>query len=242
MSRRHAPENPDYDPRWAAIIAAAGPPSPLVYAPPQTPLAVIHADAALLALDKPGGLLTVPGKPEGHDDCLETRAQASYRDARIVHRLDRPTSGVVVMARDPEAHRRLGLQFEKRQTQKTYIARVAGRVTAEEGEIDAPLCGDWPNRPRQMAHFEHGKPALTRWRVLAREEGATRLELRPTTGRTHQLRVHMAWIGHPILGDEFYAPPAIRAAADRLQLHAARLTLRHPADGAPLTLAAPCPF
>ncbi len=242
MSRRHAPENPDYDPRWAALIAAAGPPTPLVYAPPTAPLAVIHADAALLALDKPAGLLTVPGKPEGHEDCLESRAQALYPEARIVHRLDRPTSGVVVMARDAAAHRLLGLGFEKRRTEKTYIARVAGAVAGAEGEIDAPVCGDWPRRPRQMVHPVHGKPAVTRWRVLARGQGATRVELRPVHGRTHQLRVHMAWIGHPILGDEFYAPPEIRAAADRLQLHAARLVLRHPMGGDPLALEAPCPF
>ncbi len=244
MSKRHAPENPVYEPRWAAILAAVAPPSPLDYRPPTTPwLTVVHEDSRLVALDKPALLLTVPGKPEGHGDCLEARAQARYPDARIVHRLDRPTSGLVVMARDPDAHRILGLQFEKRQVAKTYIARVDGWLAEDAGEIDAPLCGDWPNRPRQMVSAAHGKPSLTRWRVLSREPGgATRVRLEPKTGRTHQLRAHMAWIGHPILGDEFYAPPGARAAADRLQLHAERLRLRRPNDGAPLDLHAPCPF
>lgn len=243
MSRRLAPENPIYDPRWAAVIAAAGPFERLIYRPPATPdLPVIHVEPAFLALDKPALLLTVPGKPLAHRDCLEARAQAVYPDARIVHRLDRPTSGVVVMARTPEAHRHLGLQFERRKIEKRYVARVAGEIGAEEGVISAPTCGDWPNRPRQMVCFTHGKPAETGWRVLAREPDATRVALFPKTGRTHQLRLHMAWLGHPILGDEFYAPPEIRVRAPRLQLHAEELTLRRPDDGAPLTLTAPCPF
>lgn len=243
MARRHAPENPAYNPRWAEIIAAAGAPAPLVYTPPKRRfLSVIYADRALIALDKPALLLAVPGKPAGHQDCLESRAQGAFPDARIVHRLDRPTSGVMALARTPEAHRRLGLQFERRTIRKTYIARVAGVIEQAEGVVDAPICGDWPRRPRQMVHFEHGKPAETRWRVMSRGRETTRVELRPTTGRTHQLRLHMAWIGHPILGDEFYAPPAARAAADRLQLHAWRLELRHPDTGDDLWLETACPF
>ncbi|MCI4665280.1 MAG: RluA family pseudouridine synthase [Neomegalonema sp.] len=242
MSRRYAPESPDYSPRWAAIISAAGPPTPLVYAPPKGRPRLLFQSQAMLAFDKPSGLLTVPGKPIGHDDCLETRVRQRWPEARIVHRLDRPTSGVVVMARTAEAHAALGRQFEQRKTEKLYIARVAGLLAEEQGVIDAPVCGDWPNRPRQMIDHQHGKPAVTRWRVLAREDDATRIALRPTTGRTHQLRLHMAWIGHPILGDEFYAPPDQRAAAARLQLHAAELALTHPESGEKLTIDAVCPF
>lgn len=228
---------------WAAVMADVPPPPPLVYRPPATPtLPVIFADSHLVALDKPAALLTVPGKPEGHDDCLETRVRAVFRDARIVHRLDRATSGVVVMPRTHEAHREIGLQFERRRTLKTYVARVAGTVSGDSGEVNAPLCGDWPRRPLQMVHKTHGKPALTRWRVLAREPGATLLALEPTTGRTHQLRVHMVWMGHPILGDEFYAPRAAREAADRLQLHAETLTIRTPHRPDALTLTARRPF
>lgn len=243
MSRRRFPDELIYEPAWEAIIAAAGDPAPLDYRPPTEPLRVIHEDPAFLALDKPALLLTVPGKPEEHRDCLELRVQARFPEARIVHRLDRPTSGLVLMARSAEAHRHLGLQFERRQTSKTYIARVAGRMKAQTGEIDAPIASDWPRRPRQMVSFAHGRPALTRWKVLAEEpDGITRLALYPETGRTHQLRAHLAWIGRPILGDEFYAPPEAKAAAERLQLHAESLSFRHPDGGAPLTLTAPCPF
>ncbi|MEM9724802.1 MAG: RluA family pseudouridine synthase [Pseudomonadota bacterium] len=224
-------------------MEAAGAPAPLVYAPPESAPRVLHEDAALLAVDKPALLLTVPGKAAALADCLESRVRLQRPDARIVHRLDRPTSGVVVMPRTAEAHRHIGLQFERRQVRKRYIARVAGRPSEDAGSINAPLCGDWPRRPLQMVHFTHGKPARTEWRVLAREPGGvTRVVLWPATGRTHQLRVHMAWLGSPILGDEFYAPPEVRAAAPRLQLHAAELSLRHPEDGAALTLSAPCPF
>lgn len=243
MSRRRAPENPEYERRWSAVITAAGDPPTLDYQPPNAPLSVIYQDAHLLALDKPALLLTVPGKAAELADCLEARAQAEYPDARIVHRLDRPTSGVVVMARNPAAHRHLGLQFERRRLAKTYVARVAGRPTAAQGVIDAGLCGDWPRRPRQMVSRADGKPAITRFTRLCEEPGdVSRLALEPLTGRTHQLRCHLAWIGLPILGDEFYAPPDARAAADRLQLHAETLSLRHPATGEPLTLRAPCPF
>lgn len=230
-------------------MGAVAPPEPLNYQPPTEPwLTVLHEDPALLALDKPALLLTVPGKPAGHGDCLEARARARWRDSRIVHRLDRPTSGVVAMGRGPAAQAALGLQFERRTARKAYVARVAGRLSPSDGVIDAPVCGDWPNRPRQMVHFEHGKAAETAWRVLGREahpdlpEGVTRVLLEPRTGRTHQLRLHLAWIGHPILGDEFYAPPAARAAAERLQLHAETLELAHPVSGEIVRLAAACPF
>lgn len=201
-------------------------------------LALLHADDHLLVWSKPSGLHTVPAKPPGPQDCLLTRAAAAFPGALLVHRLDRDTSGLVVMARTRLAQRHLGWQFERRQVAKTYIARVAGRVAEDEGRIDLALRCDWPNRPRQMVHAD-GRPSTTLWRVLAREPGATRLELTPLTGRSHQLRVHCLALGHPILGDPLYGDPAL---APRLQLHAARLGFRHPDGGARRAFAAPAPF
>lgn len=212
------------------------------YAPPEGPLAVLHRDADLLLVDKPSGLLSVPGKPEAHRDCLEARVKAAIPEALLIHRLDLETSGVMVFALNPRAQKLINRQFERRIVKKTYFARVAGLVREEEGEIDLPLIADWPNRPLQKVCFERGKPARTLWRVLDREPEATRLELRPETGRSHQLRVHLKEMGHPILGDPFYAPEEIYAAAPRLQLHAASLELRHPADGAWVRFCALCPF
>jgi tRNA pseudouridine32 synthase/23S rRNA pseudouridine746 synthase len=200
---------------------------------------LLHADAELLIFDKPSGLLSVPAKPPGPADCLEARAAAAFPGALLVHRLDRDTSGVMVFARSRLAQRHLNWQFERRQVAKTYVARVAGAVAGEAGEIDLPLICDWPNRPRQMVCHTRGKPSRTAWRVLAREPGATRLELCPLTGRSHQLRVHLLALGHPILGDPFYGDAA---AAARLQLHAARLGLRHPDGGAWVEFAAEVPF
>ncbi len=216
------------------------------YAPPDTPLAVLHADAQILVVAKPAGLLSVPGKGTHLADCLIARVQSAFPEALLVHRLDRDTSGVMVFALTPHAQRHLGLQFEKRQVRKSYIARVWGRVAQSEGEIDLPLVVDWPNRPRQKVCHETGRQAMTRWKVLRHEtlaEGAaTRLRLQPETGRSHQLRVHMQVIGHPILGDPFYAEGAALAAAPRLQLHAETLRLRHPDGGRGLRFTAPCPF
>jgi tRNA pseudouridine32 synthase/23S rRNA pseudouridine746 synthase len=199
----------------------------------------IHCDAQLLVFDKPSGLHTVPAKPPGPADCLEARARAMFPGALLVHRLDRDTSGLIVFARTRLGQRHLGWQFERRQVGKTYVARVAGHVAGESGRIDLPLICDWPNRPRQMVCAVRGKPAVTDWRVLGREAGATRLELMPLTGRSHQLRVHLAAIGHPILGDPLYGDPC---AAPRLQLHAARLAFRHPDGGAEVAFAAAAPF
>ena len=224
-----------------------------VYDPPREPwLSVVHMDDDLLLLDKPSGLLSVPGKAKDHADCLEARAQAHYPDARIVHRLDNATSGIIVLAMNKKAHRHLSMQFERRHISKIYIARVWGHMRDQKGRVDLPLICDWPNRPRQHVNFERGKPSQTEWQVIRREETAdssetgpirtTRLQLTPRTGRSHQLRVHMASLDHPILGDRFYAHDAALAAADRLQLHALSLTLRHPADGRPCTFSADCPF
>ena len=224
----------------APDLAATRPP-PLDYRPPAEPwLTVLHIDADLLVLSKPSGLLSVPGKTPDLADCLEARAQARHLGARTVHRLDLETSGLVVMARNAAALRHLNGQFAARRTRKTYVARVAGRIAAENGRIDLPLRADWPRRPMQRVDLEAGKPSVTDWRVLAREADATRVELRPVTGRSHQLRVHMLSIGHPILGDPFYAPPELRAG--RLQLHARTLELRHPCDGRWLRFDDPPPF
>jgi len=216
---------------------------PFHYTPPREPwLSVLHHDAEILVLAKPSGLLHVPGKPVDHADCLEARAQTQFPTAMTVHRLDCDTSGVTVMGLTREAHANLSAQFEARQTAKTYIARVWGDVAVDAGEIDLPIACDWPNRPRQMVDHENGRAALTRWEVLEREGSATRLRLTPATGRSHQLRVHMLSLGHPILGDNFYAPDGAFAAASRLQLHAETLSFVHPASGAHCIFTVPCPF
>jgi tRNA pseudouridine32 synthase / 23S rRNA pseudouridine746 synthase len=209
---------------------------------PGTGLHVLHEDAHILVLDKPSGLLAVPAKPPGPQDCLHARAVAAFPDALLIHRLDMETSGVTVFARSRLAQRHLNWQFERRQVRKTYVARVAGRVEGDVGRIDLPLIADWPNRPRQMVCHQRGRTAVTDWRVLTREPAATRLELHPLTGRSHQLRVHCRSLGHPILGDPFYADPAALVAAPRLQLHAAALAFRHPDGGAWVEFASPVPF
>ena len=219
------------------------PPAPLIYRPPLRPyLEVLHHDNDLLVLAKPSGLLSVPGRASEHKDCLERRAQTVFPSATTVHRLDKDTSGVMVMALNRKAHRHIGLQFERRKLSKTYIARVWGQVNENEGRIDLPLICDWPNRPRQMVDHERGKPALTLWKVIGREPGATRLFLYPHTGRSHQLRVHMMSLGHPVLGDALYAHGQALTATDRLQLHASAITLHHPDGGQLMTFEAPCPF
>lgn len=221
----------------------SGPPRPFHYAPPSEPwLCVVHRDDDLLVLAKPSGLLCVPGKPAEHADCLETRAREAFPGAMTVHRLDKDTSGVIVMGLNRKAHANLSLQFEKRETEKSYIARVWGQVAADTGRIDLPIACDWPNRPKQRVDHETGRPARTDWEVVDREEKATRLRLRPATGRSHQLRVHMLSLGHPILGDTFYAHDEAFAAAERLQLHAEWLRFRHPSDGREMNFTVECPF
>jgi len=196
----------------------------------------------LLLVDKPAGLLSVPGKPDGHKDCLERRIQNEYPEARIVHRLDMATSGIMVLAMSAIAHRHLGLQFERRHIKKRYVARVWGVVSEDQGVIELPLRCDWPNRPLQMVDFEQGKSALTQWQVVERGDNSTRLLLLPKTGRSHQLRVHMQQIGHPILGDEFYAHEEARHAADRLMLHAQTLEMFHPDGGRTCKFSVQAPF
>lgn len=208
-------------------------------------LPLLHADAHLVAVDKPAGLLSVPGRGPERADCAAARVQAVFPNALIVHRLDMGTSGILVFGRGLEAQRTLSMAFAARRVDKRYIAVVAGWPEADEGVVELPLIGDWPNRPRQMVDPARGKPSITRWQVLARHDGpqrTARLALTPITGRSHQLRVHLQAIGHPIVGDELYAPPEVHSMSPRLLLHAEHLTLPHPADGRPLALHAPCPF
>ena len=211
------------------------------YAPPDGPLDVVHQDEDILVLNKPSGLLSVPGKAAAHADCLEARAKATFPEALLVHRLDMDTSGLMIFAMNKAAQRHLGLQFERRHVEKSYEALVWGQP-ADEGEVDLPLIVDWPNRPLQMVDFERGKKAHTAWEVTARETTHARVRLTPTTGRSHQLRVHMLASGHPILGDRFYAKGAALGAAARLCLHAETLSVFHPSGGAREFFCAPCPF
>ncbi|MDH4390962.1 MAG: RluA family pseudouridine synthase [Aquabacterium sp.] len=192
-------------------------------APP--PLHLVHQGARLLVADKPAGLLCVPGRGPAGADNLATWLQALWPDALVVHRLDMATSGLVLFARGPAAQRALSIAFAQRQVHKRYEAVVAGLPADDSGDITLPLGPDWPNRPRQQVDAIAGKPSHTRWQVLARDAaaGTTRLALQPLTGRTHQLRLHLAAIGHPILGDALYAPTAVQAAAPRLLLHACHL-------------------
>jgi tRNA pseudouridine32 synthase/23S rRNA pseudouridine746 synthase len=210
---------------------------------------LVYSDDALLVLDKPAGLLAVPGRGEDKQDCLSARVQQVYPEALVVHRLDMATSGLLVMARSPAAQRALNLGFEKRQVHKRYIAVVQGRLAPPDladgwGLIDLPLILDWLNRPRSIVDRAAGKPSRTRWRVLAHDAGAnaTRVALEPITGRSHQLRVHLQALGHPILGDPLYAPPEAFAAAPRLLLHAERLALFHPVTDQAMAFESPVPF
>lgn len=212
-----------------------------VYAPPQDPLVILHHDHEVILVDKPAGLLSVPGKGPELADCLISRLQAVFPDALLVHRLDRDTSGVMIFALTPHAQRHLGLQFEKRYTKKTYIARVWGRVAEKTGTVDLPLIVDWPNRPRQMVDHENGRQAITDWRLVRASDTESRVRLMPRTGRSHQLRVHMLEIGHPILGDPFYATGPARQFP-RLMLHSETLQFRHPDGGKGTRVTAPCPF
>jgi tRNA pseudouridine32 synthase/23S rRNA pseudouridine746 synthase len=205
--------------------------------------------------NKPAGLLSVPGRGLDKADSLTARIQKEFPDARSVHRLDMSTSGLLVFARGADMLQRLSFLFRERAVKKFYIAIVSGRVENTAGEVDLPLASDWPNRPRQKADFTIGKPSLTRYRLLENmkypfhasmhhgEPGlsASRIELEPVTGRTHQLRVHMAAIGHPVLGDELYGGNVV-SSAKRLLLHARELSFVHPSSEELLTLTSEPPF
>lgn len=212
--------------------------------PPDTGLDVIYEDDTLLVIDKPSGLLSVPGRGPDKQDSLLLRVRARYADAECVHRLDMETSGLMLLARGKSAQRALGRLFEQRRIAKGYIALVDGRLMQSAGEIHLPLICDWPNRPRQKVDHRHGKPSSTRFHVLRHERrrDATRVSLQPLTGRSHQLRVHMQSLGHSILGDSLYAPPPAAGRAARLLLHASELAFRHPANGTHRHFCSPAPF
>lgn len=229
----------------------------------QAELDVIFRNDALIAINKPTGLLSVPGIGAHKQDCIATRAATAFPGARIVHRLDRDTSGIMVLALDAVTHRELSRQFHDREVEKSYIAIVSGHVEDDAGVIDLPMRKDMDpaNRPRQVIDHERGRRAVTRYSVLERgafewdpcvratpprdetdERSVTRMELRPVTGRSHQLRLHMQAIGHPIVGDDLYAPGDVLALSKRLLLHAERLLVTDPFSGAPLRFHVPCPF
>jgi tRNA pseudouridine32 synthase / 23S rRNA pseudouridine746 synthase len=203
---------------------------------------LVYVDEHLLVLDKPAGLLAVPGRGEDKQDCLSARAQRLWPDALVVHRLDMATSGLFLMGRGLHMQRVLGRAFADRAVDKRYEAVVAGRMVQPSGTIALPLSRDWPRRPLQKVDPEHGRPAVTHWSVLSFGDDSTRVALEPVTGRTHQLRVHLLAIGHPILGDPLYAPGEVQARAPRLLLHATRLALAHPASGDALVFDSPAPF
>lgn len=215
--------------------------------PPHTGLDILYQDAHFLVVNKPSGLLSVPGRGEHVRDSMATRVQGEFPQALIVHRLDMPTSGLLIMALSPQAHRDLGKLFETRQVHKRYVAVVAGVMAPTQGEVNLPLITDWPNRPRQKVDWDIGKPALTRWRVAPTDEHTviphtTRVDLEPVTGRSHQLRVHMMSIGHAIVGDPLYAGAEVRDLSPRLLLHAAELALPHPHTGKLVQLCSPASF
>jgi tRNA pseudouridine32 synthase / 23S rRNA pseudouridine746 synthase len=214
----------------------------------ELPFDLIYEDNALLLFNKPSGLLSVPGKGPDKADCLRTRVQQVYPEALTVHRLDMSTSGILLMARSAELHRKLSIAFANREVEKRYIAVVEGKVAEHSAEIwqliDKPIATDWINRPLQKIDAQEGKPSQTRYKLLSYDATAdtTRLELAPITGRTHQLRVHLQSIGHSILGDHLYASPEMMAKSVRLMLHASELRLAHPVSENSLTFQCACPF
>jgi tRNA pseudouridine32 synthase/23S rRNA pseudouridine746 synthase len=204
----------------------------------------LYEDEALLVFDKPAGLLSVPGRGDDKQDCLSLRVQARWPDARVVHRLDQGTSGLMLFARGTEMQRHLSRAFASRQIDKHYVAVVAGRMPAAAGRIELPLMADWPRRPLQKVDELEGKPSTTDWQLQSFDaaQQTSRLALQPLTGRTHQLRVHLAAVGHPILGDALYAPPDVIERAPRLLLHACALAFEHPLSAARLQLRCDAPF
>lgn len=212
------------------------------YRPPQHPyLDILYQDEDIVVLNKPSGLLSVPGKAAEHHDSLSTRVQRVWPDARVVHRLDMATSGLMVMAMHAQAQRILNRQFSEREIYKRYQAVIAGRLLATHGSISVPLICDWPNRPKQKVCFRTGKKALTHFQRLDSSAIESRVLLFPVTGRSHQLRVHMQWLGHAILGDKFYRGEADKPAA-RLLLHAEWIQLTHPNSEIPMQFVSDCPF
>ena len=215
---------------------------PFVYSPPKIPLDILYIDEDVLVVNKPSGLLSVPGKDLKHRDSLELRVKAQYPNSFLVHRLDMDTSGIMIFALNKNTQKLLNMQFEKRMIKKLYEARVFGNMKENNGSIDLPLTVDWPKRPLQKVDIKEGKDALTHWRVLNREKNVSRVELTPETGRTHQLRVHMMYLGHTILGDRFYGNIDEINLAKNLQLHSKKLEIIHPKDGKFYTFFSRPPF
>ncbi len=205
-------------------------------------LNLLYQDHDLIVLDKPSGLLSVPGKKPENIDSLQQQAKKQFPSVSIVHRLDMATSGLMIMALNKASHRHISKQFELRQVSKTYHAQVFGHLTPEQGSVQSPLIADWPNRPRQKIDFVDGKAATTHWQVLQRTAKYTLVALTPITGRSHQLRVHMLSIGHPILGDDLYAHAEALAMSPRLQLHACYIGFMHPSTQLPLSFYSAAPF
>lgn len=212
------------------------------YCPPAGPVQCLYWDVHLLVVAKPFGLLSVPGRGVEKADCLAARLSAQLGEVLVVHRLDMETSGLMVFARTAEAQSTLSRAFAERTVEKRYVAVVAGELREDAGTVDLPLISDWPNRPRQKVDHEIGKTSQTHWQVIAREGETSRVALTPITGRSHQLRVHMAALGHPILGDSLYASSKAQAAAPRLLLHAETLGFQHPVTGAAMRWSLPAPF
>lgn len=202
----------------------------------------LYSDDSIVVVNKPAGLLSVPGRGEDKQDCLWRRVQQRFPTARIVHRLDQATSGLLILALKAETHRNLSIQFQQRIPTKRYQAIIAGIPEQGAGRVELPLRCDWDNRPRQMVDPVDGKPATTDWECVQSYDDRCRVLLHPITGRSHQLRVHMQALGHPIIGDRFYACEPYISASDRLLLHAERLGLQHPASGEWMEFEAPCPF
>lgn len=208
----------------------------LHYAPPLVPVfEVVFQDEDIIVLNKPSGLLSVPGKALEHRDCLQLRVQRVWPEATVVHRLDMATSGLMIMALNKPSHRHISKQFETRLVKKTYYARIFGTPTQKQGCIDLPLICDWPNRPKQMVDHERGKAACTHWSVVSTDEQTSLVKLNPITGRSHQLRVHMLSMGHPIIGDRLYAHDDAKALSTRLCLHANKISFSHPTKQTELT-------
>ncbi len=208
----------------------------------QAPIRIVYEDRDLLLVDKPHHLLSVPGRHPLNHDSLIRRLQPRYPDVQAVHRLDLDTSGLMVVPKRRESLSELGRQFQRRQIEKEYTAIVWGEMEDDWGEIELPIATDWPNRPKQMICEERGKHALTRFEVLNRGDNRSLVKLMPVTGRSHQLRIHMQSLGHPIIGCDMYAHPEALEASGRLLLHATRLKLRAPSTGNWLSAFSPIPF
>lgn len=207
-------------------------------------ITLVYLDDGLLVIDKPAGLLSQPGRRPEKWDCVIARLQPTYPDAVVVHRLDEPTSGLMMLARGQAMSSGLSRAFRERQIHKRYEAIVDGIMPDDQGSIDIPLNADWPNRPRQKIDYELGKPSLTHYQVMERNhaENWTRVDLEPFTGRSHQLRMHLVALGHPILGDPLYADSRVLARAPRMYLHAKHLSFTHPISGLPMVFDIPVPF